>query len=188
MAKSLDISKDVVIREGAELYLVTEFQHVNPGKGSAFTRCRMKNIRTGRTVEQTYKDADIVDIVDVERRRMQYLFADQSGYTFMDTGDYEQVMIPRSMLEDRVGYLKEGQVVHVIMFAHVPVTVALPRKISLKVTESAPAVKGDTAGGHVTKEAIVETGMKVAVPMFIKEGDVIVVNTDTGAYVERENT
>ncbi len=185
MAKSTDICKDVVIRDGGELYLVTEFQHVSPGKGSAFTRARMKNIRSGRSVENTYKDSDPVDIVDVERRRMQYLFADQTGYTFMDTSDYEQVMIPKGMLEDRAGYLKEGQEVQVLVFEEAPVTVSLPRKITLKVVQADPAVKGDTAGGNVTKDVTVETGMRVAVPMFIKEGDLIVINTDTGEYVER---
>lgn len=185
MARSTDISKDVVIRENGELFLVTEFQHVNPGKGSAFTRVRMKNIRTAKTIEKTCKDSDTVEIVDVDRRRMQYLFGDQSGYTFMDTTDYEQVMIPRSMLEDRAGYLKEGQEVSVIVFEGAPVTVELPRKITLTVTQADPAVKGDTASGNVTKEATVETGMKVAVPLFVKEGDRIVINTDTGAYVER---
>lgn len=187
MAKSTDISKDVVIRQNGELYLVTEFQHVSPGKGSAFTRARMKNIRTGKTNENTYKDSDPVDIVDVERRRMQYLFSDQSGFTFMDNSDYEQVTIPKTMLEDRMGYLKEGQEVAVVMFEGNPVTVDLPRKIALVVTEADPAVKGDTAGGNVTKNALVETGMKVAVPLFIKVGDKIVLNTDTGEYVERTN-
>ena len=185
MAKATDIGKEVVIREGSELYLVTEFQHVNPGKGAAFTRAKMKNIRTGKSVENTYKDGDTVDIVEVDRRKMQYLYGDPTGYTFMDNTDYEQVTIPHAMLEDRAGYLKEGQEVSVVMFEGQPITIELPRKISLKVTESAPAVKGDTAGGNVTKEVTLETGMKLAVPMFIKEGDTVVINTDTNAYVER---
>ena len=187
MAKSTDIGKDVVIREKGELFLVTEFQHVNPGKGSAFTRARMKNIRSGKSIENTYKDSDPVEIVDVDRRRMQYLFSDQSGYTFMDTSDYEQVVIPKAMLEDRVGYLKEGQEVSVIVFEDAPVTVELPRKITLTVTEADPAVKGDTASGNVTKQVKVETGMAVPVPLFIKEGDRIVINTETGQYVELSN-
>ncbi|TAL19539.1 elongation factor P [Patescibacteria group bacterium] len=185
MSKSADIAKNVVIRENGELFLVTEFQHVNPGKGSAFTRARLKNIRSGKTLEHTYKDSDTVDIVEVERRRMQYLYGDQSGYTFMDTTDYEQVMIPKALLEDRAGYLKEGQEVNVVVFENSPITVDLPRKITLTVTEAAPAVKGDTASGNVSKEAVVETGLKVAVPLFIKEGDRIVINTDSGEYVER---
>jgi elongation factor P len=185
MGKATDIGKDVVIREKGVLYLVTEFQHVNPGKGAAFTRAKMKNIRTGKSVENTYKDGDTVDIVEVDRRRMQYLYGDPTGYTFMDNNDYEQVVIPRAMLEDRAGYLKEGQEMAVVMFEGEPVTVDLPRKITLKVTESSPAVKGDTAGGNVTKEVTLETGMKLAVPMFIKEGDLVVINTDSNAYVER---
>jgi len=185
MGKATDIGKDIVIREKGELYLVTEFQHVNPGKGAAFTRAKMKNIRTGKSVENTYKDGDTVDIVEVDRRRMQYLYGDPTGYTFMDNNDYEQVVIPHAMLEDRAGYLKEGQEMAVVMFEGEAVTVDLPRKITLKVTESSPAVKGDTAGGNVTKEVVLETGMKLAVPMFIKEGDLVVINTDTNAYVER---
>lgn len=187
MAKSTDIQKDVVIKENGELYLVTEFQHVSPGKGSAFTRAKMRNIRTGRSVENTYKDSDPVDIVEVDRRKMQYLFNDATGYTFMDTTDYEQVMIPRAMLEDRAGYLKEGQEVSVVVYEDAPITVELPRKIALAVTQSDPAVKGDTASGNVTKQVTLETGMQVAVPMFIKEGDRIVINTETGEYVERTN-
>jgi elongation factor P len=185
MAKATDIAKDVVIREGSDLYLVTEFQHVNPGKGAAFTRAKMRNIRSGKSIEQTYKDGDTVDIVEVDRRRMQYLYGDPTGYTFMDNADYEQVAIPRAMLEDRAGYLKEGQEVSVVMFEGQPITVELPRKITLKVVEAAPAVRGDTAGGNVTKEVALETGMKLAVPMFIKEGDLVVINTDTNQYVER---
>lgn len=185
MAKSSDISKDVVIRENGELYLVTEFQHVNPGKGAAFTRARLKNIRSGKTVEQTYKDSDTVDLVEVERRKMQYLYHDQSGYTFMDTGDYEQLSISAAMLEGKSGYLKEGQEATVVTFGGAPVTVELPRKITLAVAEAAPAVKGDTAGGNVTKEVTLETGLKAAVPLFIKEGDKIVINTESGQYVER---
>ena len=187
MAKSTDISKDVVIRERGELFLVTEFQHVNPGKGSAFTRTRMKNIRSGKTMEVTYKDADSVDIVTVDRRRMNYLFSDNTGYTFMDTTDYEQITIPKAMLEDRAGYLLEGQECAVLVYEDAPVTVELPRKVTLEVIEADPAVKGDTAGGNVTKQATVQTGMKVAVPLFVKPGDKIVINTDSGDYVERAN-
>ncbi len=185
MAKATDIGKDVVIREKNELYLVTEFQHVNPGKGAAFTRAKMKNIRTGKSIENTYKDGDTVDIVEVDRRRMQYLYGDPMGYTFMDNVDYEQVVIAQAMLEDRAGYMKEGQEVTVVMFEGQPVTVELPRKITLQVTEAAPAVKGDSAGGNVTKEVVLETGMKLAVPLFIKEGDLVVINTDNNQYVER---
>lgn len=185
MSTTSDLSKDIVLRWKGDLYLVVEFQHVNPGKGSAFVRTRLKNIGTGKVFENTFKSGETIEIVDVERRRMQYLYGDPSGFNFMDQTSFEQVTVPRAMLEDRAGYLKEGQEVSVITHEGNAVTVEFPKKIALTITEAAPGVKGDTAGGNVTKEATLETGMKIRVPMFIKEGEKVVINTETGEYVER---
>ncbi|OGL73370.1 elongation factor P [Candidatus Uhrbacteria bacterium RIFCSPHIGHO2_02_FULL_57_19] len=185
MSTTSDISKDVVIRWKDDLYLVVEFQHVNPGKGSAFVRTRLKNIGTGKVFENTFKSGEGIEIVEVERRRMQYLYGDPSGFYFMDGASYEQVTVPRAMLEERAGYLREGQEASVITYQGQAVTVEFPKKITLTVTEAAPGVKGDTAGGNVTKEATLETGMKIRVPLFIKEGEKIIINTETGEYVER---
>ncbi len=185
MSTTSDIQKDVVIKFKAGLFMVTEFQHVNPGKGSAFVRTRLKNIETGKVIENTFKAGEAIEIVDIERQKMQYLYRDQSGATFMNMTNFEQVTVPLTKLQNKIDYLKEGQEVSVIVYNENPLTVELPRKITLKVTEAPPGVRGDTASGNVTKEATLETGARVNVPLFIKEGDAIVINTDTGEYVER---
>lgn len=185
MASANDISKDVFIRVRDDVFQVVEFQHVNPGKGAAFVRTRIKSLRTGKVLEQTFKDSDTVDLVDVERRRMQFLYGDASGFHFMDNANYEQVDLNTKMVGDRAGFLKEGQEVAVIIFEGAPLSIELPKKITLTVTEAPPGIRGDTAGGKVTKEVTLETGMKTRAPLFINEGDRVVLNTETGEYVER---
>lgn len=185
MASTNDISKDVILRFRGDLWQVVEFQHVNPGKGAAFMRTRLKNVGSGKTLEQTFKDGEVVEIVEVERRRMPYLYSDSSGFTFMDNTTYEQVTVPAALLGERAGYLKEGQELTVFTFEGAPVAVELPKKITLKVVEAPPGIRGDTAGGKVTKEVVLETGMKARAPLFINAGDEIVLNTDSGEYVER---
>lgn len=184
MVTTSDISKDVVMRFKNDLYVVTEFQHVNPGKGSAFVRVKMRSIGSGKSLENTWKSGEAVDIVEVERSTMQYLFSDTNGATFMDNTSYEQVQVSKAMLDGKEGYLKEGVEVLVVMYEGAAVAVQLPRKIAFTVTEAQDAVRGDT-GGNVTKEVTLETGLKVRAPLFIKEGEKIVVNTDTNEYVER---
>lgn len=185
MASPSEIKKSSVIRENGELWLVTEFQHINPGKGAAFVRTRMKNVKTGKTLEKTIKVSETVELVEMEYRNMQYLYHDATGYTFMDSTSYEQV----SMSDEDVGamgkYLKEGMEVTITTHEDRPVALQLPRKITYKVIQTDPAVKGDTASGNVTKEAVTDGGFVVHVPIFINEGDSIVVNTDNGDYVER---
>lgn len=180
-----DISKDTIVRISNEIYLITEFQHVNPGKGSAFVRTKLKNIRTGKTMEITFKSNESVEFVAVERRRMQYLYNNGHLYSFMDNGSYEQIEINGDLLEGKKEYLKEGLEVNVIMFEGVPLSITLPNKVTFKIIDAEPGVKGDTASGNVTKEATLENGTKVRVPLFIKEGEEIIVNTESGDYVER---
>lgn len=184
MVTTSDISKDVVLRFKNDLYVVTEFQHVNPGKGSAFVRVKMRSIGSGKSLENTWKSGEAVDIVEVERSTMQYLFSDANGATFMDNATYEQVLVPKAMLDGKEGFLKEGVEVMVVMYQGAAVAVQLPRKIAFTVTEAHDAVRGDT-GGNVTKEVTLETGLKIRAPLFIKEGEKIIVNTDTAEYVER---
>ncbi|KKU07490.1 MAG: Elongation factor P [Candidatus Magasanikbacteria bacterium GW2011_GWA2_45_39] len=185
MASINDVSKDVVMRLNGELYLVTDFQHVNPGKGAAFVRTRLKQLKTDKTMEQTFKSNETIDLVQVERRKMQYLYDDGTMYAFMDNSSYEQIEINSSMLEGKKKFLKDGIEVMVVFFENAPVTMELPRKITYKVTQSEPGVKGDTAGGNVTKPVTLENGLEIRVPLFIKEGENIIVNTETGQYVER---
>lgn len=185
MIDTSSIGKGVVLKFKDGLYLVTDFQHVNPGKGSAFVRTRLKNIATGKSVDQTYKAGEAIDIVDVEKRRMQYLYKDESNLYFMDKNNYEQVQIPKEMIGTQEGFVKEGQEVMIITHESTPITIELPKKITLLITDAPMVVKGDTASGNVTKEVTLETGAKIRVPMFVKAGESIVINTDTGEYAER---
>ncbi len=185
MSSPSDIKKGAVIRDNGELWVVTEFQHVNPGKGAAFVRCRVKNPKSGKTLERTYKVSESVELVEMEYRNMQYLYHDATGYAFMDSGSYEQVSMSDEDVGDQGKYLREGMEVTLTTYEGQPIALQLPRKMTFKVAETAPAVKGDTASGNVTKEAKTENGFIVNVPIFINQGDEIIVNTDTGEYVER---
>jgi elongation factor P len=185
MATSADIKKDVVLNYNNQLYVVTDFTFVNPGKGSAFYRTKMKSIESGKVIEITFKSGETVDIADVEKRKMQYLFKDAEGYHFMDPASYEQVSVSEEMVGDKGIYLKDGIDALVVLHNEAAITIEVPRKVTLKVVQAEPAVKGDTASGNVTKEVVMENGLRVRAPMFIKEGELLIINTDTGEYVER---
>lgn len=185
MFSTNDITKGTVLKFKGGLSVVMYFQHVNPGKGSSFVRVRLKDIASGKSIEQTFKAGEQVEFAEVERPKMQYLYADPSGYTFMHGETFEQVTVARELVGDDAGYLTEGLEVHVILHDDVPITIELPKKVTLAVTEAFEAAKGDTASGNVTKEVTLETGKTVRVPMFIKQGEKIIINTETGEYVER---
>ncbi len=184
MRTTADIAKDVVMRWKNDLYAVIEFQHVNPGKGSAFVRTRLKNVRTGKVIENTFKAGETLDIVDVEKKRMQYLFTDATTATFMDKNTYEQVAVPLELIADRKGYLKEGLECSLVLFEGNPVNIEFPKKIAYLVKYAPDAVRGDTSN-KVTKEIELETGLKIQAPIFIKQGEKVVISTETGEYVER---
>lgn len=184
MKTTADIEKDVVFRWKNDLYAVVDFQHVNPGKGSAFVRTRLKNIRSGKVVENTFKSGEELDIVDVEKKRMSYLFSDATTATFMDPHSYEQVPVPKELIGDRAGYLKEGLECTVVLFEGNPVNIEFPKKIAYVVLNAPDAVRGDTSN-RVTKEIELETGLKIQAPIFIKTGEKVVISTETGEYVER---
>lgn len=185
MSSPSDIKKGIVILQNNEPWVVTEFQHINPGKGAAFVRTRIKNVKSGRTLEMTYKVSESITIVEVEYRNAQYLYHDATGSTFMDSSSYEQFTMSDEDIGEQRRYLKEGLEVTLAMYEGRPIALQLPRKMQFKITETVPAVKGDTASGNVTKEAKVDAGFVVHVPIFLKEGEEIIVNTDTGEYVER---
>lgn len=185
MATTADISKGIAVKHKGEICLVTEFQHVNPGKGAAFVRTRLKNVKTGKVVEETFKSGEQLDVVELDKRRMQYLYSDQAGFHFMDPASYEQVSLARDDVGDAAPYLKEGQEATILLHGDTPMTLELPKKMKFKVISAPPGVKGDTAGGRVLKEVELEGGLKVQAPLFVSEGDEIVVNTETGEYVER---
>jgi len=185
MADTTAIKKDVFIRWNGAICVVTDFQHVNPGKGSAFVRAKLKNVQTGKTVENTFKVSESIEVVEMNRSNMQYLYRDEDNFYFMDES-YEQHAIPAEILGDKGQYLKEGHEVVVLLHDTQPLSVDIPKKLTFEVTEAEPAVKGNTAsGGNMTKEVTLENGVKIHVPLFINQGDKVIVNTDSGDYVER---
>lgn len=185
MASTQDIKKGVVILFKNEPHLVTEFEHIMPGKGSAFVRTKLKNLKTGKVLENTFKVGEKVNLIDLEKRRAQYLYASGDKFVFMDNATYEQFEVGTDVLAGFEKYLKEGLEVILLFSDGSPITCEFPKKVSYKVTEAEPGVKGDTASGRVTKEVTLENGLRARAPLFIKEGDTIVVNTETGEYAER---
>lgn len=182
-----DIKNGIVIKHEGSLWVVTSFQRVSPGKGGSFVRTKMKNIQTGKALEVSFKAAETLEFEDVGYLKMQYLFDDGNNFTFMDNKSYEQIEISKDSIEESVPYLKEGLEVTVAMHGSIPLTIVLPKKVEYIVKTAPPAVKGDTASGNVTKEIELDNGLKVQAPIFIKEGEKIMVNTDTGEYSERVN-
>ncbi len=185
MSDTTDIKRDVFIMFKDAICSIADFQHVNPGKGSAFVRTRLKNVLTGKVLEHTFKAGESIDLVELDRSNMQYLYKDANSYQFMDNSSYEQHGMPIELVGEKGSFLKEGQEVAVLLHGEIPLSIDLPKKLIFKVIEAMPAEKGDSAQGRVTKEVTLETGMKLAVPVFVKEGDSVVVNTETGEYVER---
>lgn len=183
-----DIKNGTVIRYEGGLWVVVSFQRVSPGKGGSFVRTRMKNITSGKVVENNFKASETLEFEDVSYLKMQYLYTDGSMYTFMDNHTYEQIEIEKENIEDAIPFLKEGLEVTIAMHGDTPLTVSVPKKIEYTVVFAPTVVKGDTASGNVTKEVELDNGLKVQVPMFIKEGEKILVNTDERSYSERVNS
>jgi elongation factor P len=185
MASPNDIRKGTVIKIDNELWVVMSFQRVSPGKGSSFVRTRTKSLSSGKTVENNFKSAESLTFEDVSHRKMQFIFGDADMLTFMDGQSFDQVALSRDLVGEDAKYLKEGLDVVVIMHGEVAISMELPLKIEYKIVETEPAVKGDTASGNVLKDAKMDNGLMVRVPIFVKEGESIMVNTETGDYVER---
>ena len=186
MIKASDISKGMFIQIKNEPHLVVEREYVNPGKGSAFVRLKMKNVKTGSVLRETHKVQDNMEEVSVDFREVQYLYADDENYHFMDNSNYEQFTISIEGEEEKRDFLKEGDSYQVVFFENRPIDIKLPTKMVFTVTEAEKAERGDTVSG-ATKTITCETGLKVKVPLFIKEGDRILVNTETREYQERVN-
>ncbi len=172
------------MRFNGELHLLEEYQHRTPGNLRAFYQAKMRNVRNGRILENRFRSGEEVEIVRVERKQYQYLFNDGQSYHFMDQQSYEQIPIDEKLLGTGAKFLKEGNVVEVMFDGNDPVGAELPYNVELKIIETVPGVRGDTANPG-TKPAKVETGATVNVPLFISEGEVIRVDTRTGAYLDR---
>ncbi len=183
-----EIRKGVVIKNNGELYVVVEFQHINPGKGAAFTRTRMKHLGSGKVVENTYKTSETVEIVDVNFQTMQYLYKIGDNYAFMNMSSYEQIEMNGDLVGDEGKYLKDGLEVIVGLYNEMPVSLQIPKKVQYKVVEAPPAVKGNSASGNVTKEIVLDNGLHIYAPIFIKEGEEVLVNTETGDYSARASS
>ena len=185
MATTADISNGIAILHNGEIHVITSFQHVNPGKGSAFVRSRLKNIKTGKTLEHTYKSGEAIDLIELDRTRVQYLYKDASGFYFMNPTTYEQLSMSALEVGDVARFLQDGGEVTMLSHNDRPVLIEIPKKMTFLVASAPPSIKGDTAQGRVTKEAVLENGVTVQVPLFVDAGNKIVVNTETGEYVER---
>ncbi len=180
-----DFKTGMTISYEGNLYQVIDFQHVKPGKGAAIVKAKLKNLRTGSTMEQTFNAGIKIPTAHVEKTKMQFLYADGDNYSFMNMNTYEQVDVNKSQIENEIKYLKEGLEVLLFFYESELLGIELPEKIDYKVTQTEPAVKGNTVTG-ATKDAIIETGLLVKVPLFIENGEEIIVSTKDGKYVSRK--
>ncbi len=182
-----DLKNGIVIRYNGELYQVVEREHFKPGKGGAFVRLKLKNIKTGGVTEDRMRSGESVDIVRMESRPMEYLYRDGDHFIFMDQENFEQIPVDQVMIGDMDGFLKENEKVNLIYSTddNQLINIEMPTFVILKVVETEIAVRGNTAT-DVTKPATLETGAVISVPAFIEEGDVLKIDTRTGAYMGRE--
>ena len=185
MATTADFRNGLVIEFNDDLYSIVQFQHVKPGKGPAFVRTKLKNIKTGRVIDNTFSSGTKINLARVERRPYQYLYQDEIGYYFMHLETYEQIHVSESLIDNHA-FLKEGQNVEVVVHADTEnvLSVDLPPFVIMEVTYTEPGLRGDTAT-NTLKQAQIETGAKVMVPLFVNNGDRIKVDTRDGSYVER---
>ena len=184
MADTTDFRNGFTMLIDGAIFSIAEFQHVKPGKGSAFVRTKLKNMKTGAVLDRTFRSGDKVDEVRLEKREMQYLYSEGVTYYFMDLDTYEQTPVEQSVIGDRAGLLKESENAYLLVAREEVIGVDLPNFVALTVTHAEPGVKGDTATGAV-KSATLETGYVVQVPLFINQGDILKIDTRTGHYVER---
>jgi elongation factor P len=184
MPSTSDFRPGLVIKYNNELWTVVEFQHVNPGNWRAFVRTRLKNLKSGKVIENRFRAGEAIEIIKIERKEFQFLYRDGSGYVFMDKDNYEQLTVSEEVLEEGAHFLKDGESVDILFNGSDITGIELPITVELKVVETVPGVKGDSANPG-TKPAQVETGASVNVPLFITEGDVVKIDTRTGGYIER---
>lgn len=179
-----DFKKGLKILLEGQPYAVVDFQHVKPGKGNQFTRTKLKHLITGSNLERTFKSGEKFEVPDVNYRDMNFLYKDEGGYNFMDQSSYEQIALDPDMLGDAANYLVENLQVKVCFFNDRAVGVELPKSVNLRVEQTDPGHKGNTVT-NTYKAAKMETGFEVQVPLHIKEGDVLKINTTDGTFVER---
>jgi elongation factor P len=184
MISSNDFRNGVTIVIDGQLWTVIEFLHVKPGKGSAFVRTRLKNVKSGATVERTFRAGEKLERATVDNREMQMLYNDADGFHFMDNESFENITLQRELIGDAADFLKDGMKIDVQMHDGAAIGTSLPAHVELKVLETEPGFKGDTAQG-TTKPAKLETGATVQVPLFVNEGDLIRIDTRDRRYIGR---
>ncbi|HEB29704.1 MAG TPA: elongation factor P [Spirochaetes bacterium] len=184
MITANDLRKGVIIKTGEELFVVRGFQHVKPGKGGAFVKAKLRNIKKNIIIEKTFRAGEKIEDIFIDKRKMQYLYNEGETSVFMDVENYEQESIPNEFIEEEMKFLKEGEEVGVSFYGGEIISVDLPTFVEVKVTHTEPGLRGDTATATF-KPAEIETGAKIQVPLFVNEGDVLKVDTRTGEYIER---
>jgi elongation factor P len=176
----------IVIKIDGQPYIVLKSQHAKTAQRRAFVRTTLKNLITGQTIEKTFNAGDKIEEAEIDKVKATYLYQKGDQFYFMNLENFEEMILPEENISSKKGFLKEGLEVTILLFEGKPVSLELPAKISYKVIEAPPAVKGDTTQGITTKFVTLETGLKIEAPFFIEKGDEIVVNTETGKYVERK--
>lgn len=179
-----DFRTGLTIEVDGGIWSVMEFQHVKPGKGAAFVRSKLRNLRTGAVQEKTFRGGEKVGKAHIENKKMQYLYASGSAHAFMDLDTYEQIELDSDQIKAELNYLKENMTVNIETYQGEILGVELPNTVELEVTETEPGIKGDTASGG-SKPATLETDYVVNVPFFVNVGDKLIVDTRTGSYVSR---
>ena len=181
-----DFKTGTTIEYENSIWQVMEFQHVKPGKGAAFVRSKLRNLRNGNIQEKTFRAGEKVKRAHIEHKKMQYLYASGDTHAFMDVNTYDQIELPSSQIEHELNFIKENMSVDINMFEGEVIGISLPNNVELAVAETEPGLKGDTVSGG-SKAATLETGLVVQVPLFINEGDTLVISTSDGKYVSRKN-
>lgn len=185
MADTSELRNGLIIRFKNEPFLVVEFQHVKPGKGGAFVRTTLKNMKTGKVLDNTFRSGESIDVVQIERRKYQYLYKEGEFFVLMDNETFDQINVPEEILGEGQVFLKEGDEIQIIYDDQEKIISSeIPMFVNLRVIETEPGFKGDTAT-NVLKPAKLETGAQISVPLFVNEGDLLKVDTRTRIYVER---
>jgi elongation factor P len=186
MVTTADFRTGLIVKIDGELFSIIEFQHVKMARGAAFTRTKLKSMKSGRVLERTFRGSDKLEDVRVERRNMQYLYREGDNLVCMDNETYDQLSVAADMMSPGTDFLKEGEAVSLLMDGTTPIAAEMPLFVELKIVETDPGFKGDTVSG-ATKPAKVETGGTVQVPLFLETGVVIKIDTRTSTYLERVN-
>ncbi len=185
MANAVDLRKGVAILYQGVVHVITEYQHVTPGNWRAYVQVTMRNVKTGNSVQNRFRSTEQVEIADLESKKLQYLYRDSNGYNFMNAEDFSNVILHLATVGDATRYLKEGDEIEVLFYKDEAIELELPTSVVLKVVKTIPGFKGDSVT-NLQKPATLENGYELNVPLFIKEGDLLRIDTRTGEYTGRE--